>query len=228
MQCTGKRWLLSATATLGVAGGANTNSLMAGSGSDKLAFLGAGGTGLSATFAGLVLVGVLFTFFFAVETGVQRHACKLRQVFGVLISEVLQRATQREHLRNALGARGQLFLTVAHQIKTMIQAGLAGTYARSRRVRESLVVGAVMYVSTFFSRRHLRSRQAGQGQQSRSHHSFSSIHGKLLPCGTVSNEGDRAVDPGSLGGESNAWISQLTLARREISVRAHSVPARET
>src|SRR5579863_9604503 len=69
-----------------------------GSGSDQLAFLGAGGTGLTATFARLVLVSVLFTFFFAVETGLQRHACKLRQILGVLISEILQRAAQRKHL----------------------------------------------------------------------------------------------------------------------------------
>lgn len=51
----------------------------------RLALLVAGGVGLTAAFAGLVLLSVLLALVFAVLARNHGHACKLHQVFGVLI-----------------------------------------------------------------------------------------------------------------------------------------------
>jgi hypothetical protein len=68
----------------------------------------------------------------------------------------------------------------------MIQASLTGPNTRPRRVGERFVTRAVVRMGTLFSRSLRGSRQAGERQQSRSHHSFSSIHGNVLQLGAIS------------------------------------------
>jgi hypothetical protein len=155
------------------------------SGSERLALLVTGRTGLTAAFASFVRVSVFFAFLFAVVARVHRRTSKLHQILGVLMSEILQSTAQRKHLRNALCTSGQLFVPVAHQLKAMIEARLTGRYTRSRRVGESLVVRPVVHMGALFSRSLCGTGKAGERQQSRSHHSFSSIHRNFLQLGAI-------------------------------------------
>ena len=108
------------------------------SGSERLAFLVAGATGLAATFAGLVLVSVFLAFLFAVLARIGGHTRKLHQILGVLIREILQGAAKRKHLRNALCIGGQFLVTAGQQIEAMIEASLPGPNTRPRCAGEDL------------------------------------------------------------------------------------------